>query len=160
MSTRQLGSRVRITIWVAAALGTAAFVSYLAIAVYQREAERNYRHQGWAVRRVARINAIEESTVGGDIKLFVRPAKGPILFDGKAIMCGLTNSPYIWKAPPPNGQTIPIDAESAEDEVFFACSASSTSDGRRSFVFPSPINHRILFDSQVDWETQRLKADD
>lgn len=118
--------------------------------------EREQRHEAWAVAKIAKFSAIEEGPPGNS-RLFVRPAKGNVIYEGTAVQCSLTNSPYIWKVPPPSGSAIPLDTETEDDQIFFACSERANADGFRSFVFPAPVHQRILRDQDVDWDHQRVK---
>jgi hypothetical protein len=123
---------------------------------WRGETERQQRHEAWAVRKVAQMSSIEEGEPGY-VRLFVSPAAGEVVWDGYPIKCSVTNSPYVWKVPPPNGAAIPLTAEGDDDLIFFACSKQTNSKGFRSFVFPAPVYQRILRDQDVDWERQRVK---
>lgn len=136
--------------------GLIVFATYQVWAAWRAETERHQRHEAWAVRRAARSAAIEQGSPGS-VRLFVRPAAGEVVWDGVAIKCSMTVSPYIWKVPPPNGAAIPLTADTDDELIFFACSKQPNAKGFRTFVFPAPVYQRILRDEDVDWDSQRAK---
>ena len=105
--------------------------------------------------------AQEHGSYSSDHEIVFANGEGIVRFnDGREVKCVLTGTPFIWKTRPLTGGMIPLNAERDGDARFYACSSEPTADGRRCFVFSSPLYTKILVDSQVDWMTQKALAKD
>lgn len=131
----------------------ALYLSHNVVLYFRGSRERLIRREAEAVGRIARLLGEYDKTSG---IMYVRGDDGPVVYEGRIVKCTMTGSHYVW-ASSTAGRRIPLDAESDADLVFFAHSATPTPDGERCFVFPMPLHLKVLHDSQVDWNSQRLR---
>jgi hypothetical protein len=118
---------------------------------FQATEQKRLEREAAAIRRVAKLHSQLDPASG---KTFIDATDGFVRYDDAQLaMCRLTNSPFVWKC----SLRIPLDASVEEELMFYACSSSATSDGRRCFIFPAPVYLKILKDSEVDWRSQRIK---
>jgi uncharacterized membrane protein/Tfp pilus assembly protein PilF len=110
-------------------------------------------HMGSVLRSLAQANAEERHAGTADAGLYLKPLRSRVVAaDGRPPRMPVE---FFWRSPSPGGQEIRLagpggDAGAGRRMPFYAC-ASQPIGPKRVFVFPPPVNARLLADEDVSW---------